>query len=87
MLTYMFLTGISLFIDNIGSPCNSEYTELTEIRKYIINNDHQRPRCRTKLTVSMSREQCEKTILNLEYYCQHPKEYDSIYFQGMILQW
>lgn len=78
--------GISLFIDNIDSPCNSEYTELTEIRKYIINNDHQRPRCRTKLTVSMSREQCKKTILNLEYYCQHPKEYDSIYFQECMVK-
>lgn len=67
--------------------CNSKNTELTKIRKYIINNYIRRPRCRTKLTVSMSREQCEKTIVDLEYYCQHPdKDSSSIYFQGMILK-
>lgn len=87
MLTYLLLIGISLYIDNINSTCNSTNTELTEIRKYIIHNDHRRPLCRTKLTVSMSREQCEKTIVGLEYYCQHPDEYKpNIFIQGMILK-
>lgn len=82
------MLGISLYIDEINSDCSSENTELTEIRKYIIHDDHRRPQCRTKLTVSMSREQCEKTIVHLEYYCQHPdKDLESIYFQGMILKW
>lgn len=70
----------------MNSSCNSENTELTKIRKYITNNDHRRPLCRTTLTVSMSRVQCEETIVDLEYYCQHPDEYSSsIYFQDIIV--
>uniref|UniRef100_A0A8W8LX39 Uncharacterized protein n=1 Tax=Magallana gigas TaxID=29159 RepID=A0A8W8LX39_MAGGI len=57
-----------------------------EIRKSIIHIDHGRPQCRTKLTVSMRREQCEKTIVNLEYYCQHPDKYDpNIFFQECVV--
>ncbi|XP_065937709.1 uncharacterized protein [Magallana gigas] len=78
--------AISRVIDNTSSSCNSENTTLTEIRKYIIHNDHRRPLCRTKLTVSMSREQCEKTIVHLEYYCQHLDEYKAnIFFQECMV--
>nr|XP_034307788.1 uncharacterized protein LOC117683083 [Crassostrea gigas] len=77
--------AISLVIDDMNSSCNSENTSLTEIRKSIINNDHRRPLCRTKLTVSMSSKQCEKTIMGLEYYCQHPDEYKpNVFVQGTI---
>lgn len=87
ILTYVYFIAISLLIDIMNSSCNSENTELTEIRKYIIHNDHRRPQCRTKLTVSMSRDQCVNTIVELEYYCQHPDEYNrNIFFQGMILK-
>lgn len=85
--TYIYFVAISLFIDDMNSSCNSENTTLTEIRKYILHNDQRRPLCRTKLTLSMSRDRCEKTIVELEYYCQHPDEYKAnIFFHGMILK-
>lgn len=85
--TYIYFVAISLFIDDMNSSCNSENTTLTKIRKYILHNDHRRPLCRTKLTVSMSKKQCEETIMELDYYCQHPDEYKAnIFFQGTILK-
>lgn len=84
--TYIYFVAISLFIDDMNSSCNSENTTLTEIRKNI-HNDQRRPLCRTKLTLSMSRNRCEKTIVELEYYCQHPDEYKrNIFFQGILLK-
>lgn len=78
------ILGIKLFIDNTSKNvlCPSMNTELKNIRKDIINGKHDKPSCRTILTVSIDSTQCEKTVVELHYLCQE-NETLSIYFQGV----
>jgi hypothetical protein len=70
-------TGIFLSVKN--SKCTYHDMQLEEIRKYIIHDVHQRPLCRTMMTVSIDTTQCMDTIAEVEHLCKQPK---SIYFQG-----
>ncbi|XP_078341369.1 uncharacterized protein LOC111109735 [Crassostrea virginica] len=74
--------GISLFINNTSKNafCPSKNFELKKIRKDIIHDKHDRPLCRTTLTVSINSSQCEKTVGDLNFLCQL-NENLSIYFQ------
>lgn len=61
--------------------------DLTEIRKFIIYDKHQRPLCRTKVTVSIDSGHCDKTLEEFKYMCENLKDKQNfkVYFQGMIL--
>ena len=77
--------GISLFINNTSKNafCPSKDVELKKIRKDIIHGKHDRPLCRTTLTISINSIQCEKTVVELSLLCQG-NENLSIYFQGDV---
>lgn len=68
------------------SLCESDNMALTEIRKFIIYDKHQRPLCRTKVTVFIHSGNCEKTIVELKYFCKNLEETQDfkVYFQGII---
>nr|XP_022297237.1 uncharacterized protein LOC111106733 [Crassostrea virginica] len=74
--------GISLFINNTSKNtfCPAKNVELKTIWKDIIHDKHDRPLCRTTLTVSINSIQCEKTVADLNFLCQL-NENLSIYFQ------
>nr|XP_022300625.1 uncharacterized protein LOC111108831 [Crassostrea virginica] len=74
--------GIKLFINNTSKNafCPSKNVELKTIWKDIIHDKHDRPLCRTTLTVSINSIQCEKTVVELSLLCQG-NEYLSVYFQ------
>ncbi|XP_078341368.1 uncharacterized protein LOC144627662 isoform X2 [Crassostrea virginica] len=76
------LFGISLFINNTSknASCPSKNVEMKKIRKDIIHDKHDRPLCRTTLTVSINSSQCEKTVVDLNFLCQL-NENLSIYFK------
>lgn len=61
--------------------------DLTEKRKFIIYDKHQRPPCRTKVTVFIDSGHCDTTLKELKYLCKNLKEKQNlkVYFQGMIL--
>lgn len=84
---FNYLTGISLFLKNTRSLCKSEYMDLTEIRKFIIYDKHQRPLCRTKVTVFIDSRHCDTILEELKYMCENFKEKQNfkVYFQGLIL--
>ncbi|XP_078340551.1 uncharacterized protein LOC111106733 [Crassostrea virginica] len=77
--------GISLFINNTSKNafCPSKNFELKKIRKDIIHDKHDRPLCRTTLTVSINSSQCEKTVGDFNFLCQL-NENLSIHFQGDV---
>ena len=85
MICVFFILGISLFINNTSKNafCPSKNFELKKIRKDIIHDKHDRPLCRTTLTVSINSSQCEKTVVDLNFLCQL-NENLSIYFQGDV---
>ena len=85
MCVVLSILGVSLFINNTSKHgfCPSKNVELKKIRKDIIHDKHDRPRCRTTLTVSINSIQCEKTVADLNFLCQL-NENLSIYFQGDV---
>ena len=85
MICVLSILGISWFINNTSKNwfCPSKNVELKNIRKDIIHDKHDRPRCRTTLTVSINSSQCEKTVADLNFLCQL-NENLSIYFQGDV---
>ncbi|XP_078309577.1 uncharacterized protein LOC144617968 [Crassostrea virginica] len=73
---------LELFINNTpkNALCPSKNVELIKIWKDIINYKHDRPLCRTTLTISINSIQCEKTVFELSLLRQG-NENLSIYFQ------
>ncbi|XP_056000843.1 uncharacterized protein LOC130048285 isoform X1 [Ostrea edulis] len=69
-------TGIFLYMGK--SSCTYKDTQLEEIKKYIVQDSHQRSLCRTMMTMSINTKQCKETIDKLQHICKQPK---SIYFQ------
>ncbi|XP_056000835.1 uncharacterized protein LOC125654064 [Ostrea edulis] len=69
-------TGIFLYMGK--SSCIYKGTQLEEIKKYIVQDSHQRSLCRTMMTMSIDTTQCKEIIDKLQHICKQPK---SIYFQ------
>ncbi|XP_056000846.1 uncharacterized protein LOC130048288 [Ostrea edulis] len=69
-------TGILLYMGK--SSCTYKDMRLKEIKKYIVQDSHQRSLCITMMTMSIDTTQCKETIDKLQHICKQPK---SIYFQ------
>ncbi|XP_056000847.1 uncharacterized protein LOC125654063 isoform X2 [Ostrea edulis] len=69
-------TGI--FLDVIKSSCKYYDMQLEDVKKYIVEESHQRPLCRIRMTMSIDTTQCTKTIAIIQHFCKQPK---SIFFQ------
>ncbi|XP_056000841.1 uncharacterized protein LOC130048283 [Ostrea edulis] len=74
--TNSMYTGI--FLDVIKSSCKYYDMQLEDVKKYIVEDSHQRPLCRIRMTMSIDTTQCTETIAIIQHFCKQPK---SIYFQ------